>query len=217
MKKQIQLITGLLLSFLIAVVSGYAIAQTLTHDENDTVETEVYMKMSLVEWVKENAKRPLPLESATFIIDKVYEVAKEHSIDPLLILSVMHVESEFHPKAQSTHGAKGLMQVVPYWHKDKLKGRNPLKMAVSIEVGTRVLHDCLVRAKDNVNRALICYNGGGDKKYQMKVAKSHKRVSAHLIAQRFDKELPIASVGNFHKGRVQFPSNNALVLADAKY
>ena len=47
----------------------------------------------------------------------VFEVAQmigtERRIDPLLILSIIAIESRFNPFAESSMGAKGLMQVIP--------------------------------------------------------------------------------------------------------
>ncbi len=43
-------------------------------------------------------------------------------LDPLLILAVMAVESSLDPEAESHYGAKGLMQIVPRFHRDSLDG-----------------------------------------------------------------------------------------------
>ena len=42
-----------------------------------------------------------------------YRAAREYSLDPLLILAVMAVESRYNPVAESGVGARGLMQVIP--------------------------------------------------------------------------------------------------------
>ena len=49
-----------------------------------------------------------------------FDAGREVSIDPLLIVAVMAVESRFNPIAESTAGAQGLMQLIPKYHEDKL-------------------------------------------------------------------------------------------------
>ena len=39
-------------------------------------------------------------------------------LDPLLVLAVMDVESNFDRYAESHVGAQGLMQVMPFWKKE---------------------------------------------------------------------------------------------------
>jgi len=48
-------------------------------------------------------------------------VGQQVGLDPLLILAVMAIESRFNPIAESVMGAKGLMQVIPKLHRDKLE------------------------------------------------------------------------------------------------
>ena len=47
------------------------------------------------------------------IVESVYEISDKERIDPLLIFSIMEVESRFDINAVSHKGAKGLMQLVP--------------------------------------------------------------------------------------------------------
>jgi hypothetical protein len=71
-------------------------------------------------------------------------------VDPLLILSVITVESGFNPFLESPLGAQGLMQVVPKLHAELIPAdKSPSALfdpAVNIHIGTRILKICLDRA-----------------------------------------------------------------------
>ena len=55
------------------------------------------------------------------------------------------------------------MQVVPYYHKDKIKGRNIDDPDVCVEVAMQVLIKCGIDR--NYRKALECYNPGADESY----------------------------------------------------
>src|SRR6185295_3256032 len=50
-----------------------------------------------------------------------YRAAQEVGLDPLLVLAMISIESSFNPAAESTMGAKGLMQIIPRFHVAKLE------------------------------------------------------------------------------------------------
>lgn len=78
------------------------------------------------------------------------ETASETRLDPLLILAVMSVESSFRPDVQSPMGAKGLMQVMPRVHADKLAPYGGVDAAsipeVNIRVGALILKQTIALA-----------------------------------------------------------------------
>jgi hypothetical protein len=65
-------------------------------------------------------------------------VAKEVNIDPVLLLAVISVESNFNPNIKSHAGAEGLMQVMTSVHKDKFELYGGTTQAVKPEVNIRV-------------------------------------------------------------------------------
>jgi len=83
-------------------------------------------------------------------------------LDPLLILAVMAVESRFNPIAESVAGAKGLMQIIPKYHGDKLEEFGGEKVvfdpAINIMVGAQILKEYL-RRTGNLGMALQLYAG----------------------------------------------------------
>lgn len=102
---------------------------------------------------------------ATDIVEKSYAVGRRVKVDPLLILAVISIESSFNPLAVSTHGAKGLMQVMPRWHADKLDAvggeEKVFELEPNILVGARILKEYLIPTGE-VSDALQRYLGASD-------------------------------------------------------
>lgn len=116
-----------------------------------------------------------------------YRAGEKNSVDPLLILAVMAVESRYNPVAESTVGAKGLMQVMPKYHLDKLvdHGGEPalLEPDVNIQVGTQILREYQRRFRDT-ETALQVYAGAFDEpssQYANKVFAERARLEALRI------------------------------------
>lgn len=96
------------------------------------------------------------------IFEAAQQSADELGLDPLLIISVIAVESSFNPLSESVMGAQGLMQVIPRFHKEKLPsdaGELPLfDPVINVAVGTKVLHEYINRRGSVVN-GLLQFNG----------------------------------------------------------
>ncbi len=90
---------------------------------------------------------------------------KESGLDPLLVMAVIAIESRFNPIAESVAGAKGLMQIIPKYHGDKLAPFGGEKAVFdpesNIRVGTRILKEYLTRT-GNLGIALQMYAGALD-------------------------------------------------------
>ena len=113
-----------------------------------------------------------------------YEAGERHALDPLLILAVMAVESRYNPVAKSGMGAKGLMQVIPRFHPEKLADhggeRALLEPEVNILVGAQILREYLNRFRD-LETALQMYAGALDEptaQYSAKVFAEKARLDA---------------------------------------
>ncbi|OZA73675.1 lytic transglycosylase domain-containing protein, partial [Polynucleobacter sp. 39-46-10] len=65
-------------------------------------------------------------------------IAKEVNIDPVLLLAVISVESNFNPLSKSHAGAEGLMQVMTSIHQDKYALYGGVSEAVKPEVNIRI-------------------------------------------------------------------------------
>ena len=108
--------------------------------------------------------RVAEVASAVFV-SAAYRVGRELSVDPLLILAVMAVESGYNPVAESSMGAKGLMQIIPKYHPEKLLEHGGehalLDPEVNILVGAQVLREYL-RRFGALEAALQKYAGAFD-------------------------------------------------------
>lgn len=110
------------------------------------------------------------------------------NLDPLLIMAVIAVESRYNPIAESVVGAKGLMQIIPKFHGDKLAEFGGEKAvfdpASNIRVGTRILREYLSRT-GNLGIALQMYAGAlGDDNdtYTNKVLNEKQRLQRVVAA-----------------------------------
>jgi len=89
------------------------------------------------------------------------EEGRPLGIDPLLIVAIIATESGFKTDAVSKMGAKGLMQIIPRFHQDKIgkQGKNALfDPQFNVRVGTRVLHEAMNRYGSTA-KALQYYSG----------------------------------------------------------
>jgi soluble lytic murein transglycosylase-like protein len=123
-------------------------------------------------------------------VSLAYQAGAQHSVDPLLILAVMAIESRYNPVAESSMGARGLMQVIPKYHLEKLldHGGEPalLEPAVNITVGAQILREYQRRFRDT-ETALQMYGGALDDaatQYASKVLAEKARLDALKVKAR---------------------------------
>lgn len=125
------------------------------------------------------------------LVSGAYEAGKQVGVDPLLILAVMAIESRFNPIAESVMGAKGLMQVIPSYHQDKLVEHGGTEAVLdpmtNILVGARILKEYIRRA-GSLEAGLQLYSGGFSDttgQYAQKVMAEKARLLDTI--QRFDR------------------------------
>lgn len=89
----------------------------------------------------------------------IAESARRYNVDPSLIKSVIHAESDFNPHSVSSAGAKGLMQLMDGTAKE-LGVTDPFDPSQNINGGTKYLFSLLQRYSGNVAMAIAAYNAG---------------------------------------------------------
>ena len=97
---------------------------------------------------------------ASAMAHHVVETAERYQVDPLLVDSVIRVESGYNPVAVSSKGARGLMQLMPQTAR-RLSVRNSFDALENIDGGVRYLKYLLSMFGDQDPRlALAAYNAG---------------------------------------------------------
>ena len=123
--------------------------------------------------------------NTAFTLDLVtiaHAAGQQIGLDPLLIIAVMAVESRFNPIAESVMGAKGLMQIIPKYHRARLEelgGEAALFDPESnILLGVQILQE-YVRRTGTLEAGLQFYNGAfsdGSAQYAAKVMAERDRL-----------------------------------------
>jgi soluble lytic murein transglycosylase-like protein len=94
------------------------------------------------------------------LLRTVHFEALRAGLDPQLVLGVIEVESTFRKYAVSRAGARGYMQVMPFWVKlVGNRGDNLFHLRTNLRYGCVILRHYLDREKGDYFRALGRYNG----------------------------------------------------------
>jgi soluble lytic murein transglycosylase-like protein len=91
----------------------------------------------------------------------ISEAAYRYQVDPALIKAIIMVESSNNPRAVSSKGAKGLMQLMPATA-DALGVGDVFDPEENIDAGVRYFSQLLNRFQGNVRLALAAYNAGSE-------------------------------------------------------
>ena len=106
------------------------------------------------------------------LLKHVHYEAHRTGLSPELVLAVIDVESDFKQYAISHAGARGLMQVMPFWLKEiGQPGDSLFRIHTNLRLGCTILKYYLDREKGNLFAALKRYNGTREREYSLKVDK----------------------------------------------
>lgn len=105
------------------------------------------------------------------LLKQIHYEANRAKLAPELVLSVIEVESNFNRWAISRVGARGLMQIMPFWLKEIGKPNDDLfNINTNLRFGCTILRHYIDKEKGNLIRGLARYNGSlGSKRYSNKV------------------------------------------------
>lgn len=109
------------------------------------------------------------------LLKNVHYEARRAELPPELVLAVIEVESNFSQYAISVAGARGLMQVMPFWLKEiGGPGDSLFRIQTNLRFGCTILKYYLQKERGNLHAALKRYNGTRESKYSFKVDKALK-------------------------------------------
>jgi soluble lytic murein transglycosylase-like protein len=110
-------------------------------------------------------------EERISLLKALHYEAKRSNLEPELVLAVVEVESNFDRFAISVSGARGLMQVMPFWLEEiNLSDNNLFKIRTNLRMGCTILRYYLDMESGDLGPALARYNGSyGKTRYPEKV------------------------------------------------
>lgn len=141
--------------------------KSLLHSEisdNRPMQNSFKSPIEAAEWLGEMSRR-----LSFFIADQNYRIeflrsvhyeSKRAGLDPQMVLALIQVESQFSKYAVSPVGARGYMQVMPFWI--KVIGNpndNLFHLRTNLRYGCVILRHYLDIENGNYFRALGRYNG----------------------------------------------------------
>jgi soluble lytic murein transglycosylase-like protein len=122
-------------------------------------------RVAYLRWLGEMSERLKKRKTETQIriefLETVWYEAKRAGLEPGLVLGLIQVESGFRKYAISTAGARGYMQVMPFWTRVIGDGNAStlFHMQTNLRFGCVILRHYLDREKGDLFLALGRYNG----------------------------------------------------------
>jgi soluble lytic murein transglycosylase-like protein len=160
-------------------VLSASVRASLAHAVNDRGSVDM-KDLDTRAWVRGMTRRVAARfpdeESARQFLALVRYEAMRAGLDPHLVLAVIDVESKFRKYAVSKAGARGLMQVMPFWVKEVgAPTDNLFQERINLRYGCSILRLYLDREKGNLTNALARYNGTlGQPQYPSRVLRAWK-------------------------------------------
>jgi len=113
-------------------------------------------------------------EERLMILKQVHYEARRSGLEPELVLALVNVESNFDRFAISSAGARGLMQIMPFWLEELGRPEDNLfDITTNLRFGCTILNIYLERENGDMRRALARYNGSvGQNWYPQRIYKA---------------------------------------------
>lgn len=127
---------------------------------DDRYDAEVWL-VDMSARLKRYAPKALPDEvQRVEFLRTLHREARRAQVSPELVMAVINIESRFDRYALSSAGARGYMQIMPFWLEEiGQKGDNLFHGPTNLRMGCTILKYYLDREKGSYIRALARYNG----------------------------------------------------------
>ncbi len=182
---------ALIIVILAIAIGGFLL--NVQHEQNILLQQKVLIEKSKVtgsetgivlDTTADIIKREgnVPIAVAKKYAVWIFEAGLKYNIDPLLILSVMSVESKFDYKAISPTGPIGLLQVAYTWHKEKTTQVALFDPRNNINVGTQILKEYSDKSATEAE-TLLRFNGslGSAPVYAVKVLSKKRNYEDEIM------------------------------------
>ena len=162
----------------IALLGSLALALTANLARADAVDNELaaalrsalnqpnsfadpYIGQVWLASMTEPLSRWLPdAQQRLILLTQIHQEAVRVGLEPGLVLALIQVESAFDPYAISYAGARGMMQIMPFWKQEiGRENDNLMDTATNLRYGTTILAHYLRIEDGSLVRALARYNG----------------------------------------------------------
>lgn len=128
---------------------------------DDEVQARADQVRKITDYIQESYR--IDRGKAVAIVTEAVYNGSKHDVRPELILAIIAVESSYQEKAVSRAGARGLMQIRPQAHPDKVRAIGGAKALFdpkkNISAGVKIFNEYLSRSEGNLSKALLRYNG----------------------------------------------------------
>ena len=121
--------------------------------------------------------------SKALIVSEAHRVARKNNLSPSLLLALVQTESSFRVKAESSKGARGLTQIMPY--NAKRCGLHPDQLwdiSLNLACGAQILREEIERL-GSIKDALSVYNCG------KRLCKQGQRYATKVLLLAKSKEI----------------------------
>jgi soluble lytic murein transglycosylase-like protein len=137
-------------------------------DDADQFEDKYAAQVWLIDMSSRLADRAphIPETERLELLALVHKEATRNNLNPQVVLSLIQIESNFDRYALSKVGARGLMQVMPFWIVAIGKENDNLfDIATNLRYGCAILAIYMKREKQQIVTALARYHGSYPKDY----------------------------------------------------
>lgn len=143
-------------------------------NDTDSFRDRFHAQVWLTDMSRRLSKKIPDHNTRIQLLRNIHYEATRAALQPELVLAVIEVESNFDPHAISSAGARGLMQIMPFWIKKIGKPNDSLfHVQTNLRYGCTILKYYIDKEDGNLTRALARYNGStGRWHYPRKVYRS---------------------------------------------
>lgn len=160
----------------------------------NNVEYKKYNQILSTEYALHVSARNKLTDERRFKLAKIITAeANKYNIDPILVVSLIYVESSFNSDSKSNKNARGLMQLLPdtaSYIQRKIGDHTPIENLhddeTNIRLGVAYLNYLIEKNNGNIEYALIAYNMGPGNLYRAIAKNQIPKTYSNKVFKEFD-------------------------------